>query len=51
VGCLRDKLLNLAAGSIDQLTLVVGSRLKQMQYRSALLDGFVAETGPAFEPP
>ena len=49
--CPRDKLLNLAVGSIDQLTLVIRSQLKQMQYRPVLLYGFVAETGPALEPP
>jgi putative transposase len=49
--CLRDKLLNLAVSSIDQLTLIIRSKLKQMQYRPVLLDGFVAETGLALEPP
>jgi hypothetical protein len=49
--CLRDKLLNLAVGSIDQLTLFIRSKLKRMQYRLALLDGFVADTRLALEPP
>ncbi|MEU8202012.1 transposase [Streptosporangium sp. NPDC049046] len=43
--CPRDKPLNLAADGINQLTLVIRSKLKQMQYQPALLDGFVAETG------
>jgi len=49
--CLRDKLLNLAVDGIDQLTLVIRSKLKQMQYQPTLLDGFVAETGLSLQPP
>ncbi|MEU3169293.1 transposase [Streptosporangium sp. NPDC006930] len=49
--CLRDKLLNLAVDGIDQLTLVIRSKLKQMQYQPTLLDGFVTETGLSLQPP
>ncbi|MFI6451460.1 transposase [Streptosporangium amethystogenes] len=49
--CLRDKLLNLTVGGIDQLTLIIRSRLKQMQYQPTLLNGFVAETRLALQPP
>ncbi|MEV0756720.1 hypothetical protein [Streptosporangium sp. NPDC050280] len=48
--CLRDKLLNLAVDDIDQLTLVIRSKLKQMQYQPTLLDGFIAETGLPLQP-
>jgi putative transposase len=41
---------NLAACGIDQLTAIVRSRLKSLQYRPALLDAFIAETGLALEP-
>lgn len=49
--CLRDKLLNLAVGGIDQLTLIIRSRLKQMQYQPTLLNGFIAETRLALQAP
>lgn len=48
---LKRSLGNLAAHSTDHLAALVKSRLKQMQYRPALLDGFVAETGLTLEPP
>jgi hypothetical protein len=48
---LKKSLANLAACSTDQLAALAKSRLKRMQYRPALLDGFVAETGLALEPP
>jgi transposase len=41
---------NLAACSIDQLAAVVRSRLKSIQYRPALLDGFITETGLVIQP-
>ncbi|MFC0430879.1 transposase [Kutzneria buriramensis] len=36
---------NLAACGIDQLAGIVRSRLKSTQYRPALIDAFVTETG------
>jgi putative transposase len=48
---LKKSLANLAACGTDQLATLAKSRLKRMQYRPALLDGFVAETGLALEPP
>lgn len=50
---LKRGLGNLAARGIDQLATLVKTRLKKMQYRPALIDAFVAETGliPATEPP
>lgn len=36
---------NLAACGVDQLAAIVRSRLKSIQYRPGLIDGFVAETG------
>ncbi|MFC0863945.1 hypothetical protein ACFHYQ_16705 [Sphaerimonospora cavernae] len=37
--------------SLDQLTALVKSHLKRMQYRTASLNGFVAQTGLTLEPP
>jgi putative transposase len=48
---LKKSLANLAAYGTDQLAGLVRTRLKRMQYRSGLLDGFVAETGLVLEPP
>ena len=36
---------NLAACTLDQLAMIIGTRLKQMQYRPGLLDAFVTHTG------
>jgi hypothetical protein len=36
---------NLAEQNIDQLTVLVKTRLRRMQYRPGLLDGFLAKTG------
>jgi transposase len=46
--CKRN-IANLAACTIDQLAEVVRSRLKSIQYRPALIDAFVAETGLVIE--
>jgi putative transposase len=48
---LKRGLGNLAARTTDQLATLVKTRLKQMQYRPDLLDGFIAETGLTLEPP
>ncbi|MEW1914891.1 transposase, partial [Kitasatospora sp. NPDC085895] len=42
---LKKSLGNLAACTTDQLATQVRTRLKKMQYRPDLLDGFIAETG------
>jgi hypothetical protein len=36
---------NLTKHNIDQLTALVKTRLRRMQYRPGLLDGFLAKTG------
>jgi hypothetical protein len=38
-------LANLAKRNLTQLTALVKTRLKRMQYRPGLLDGFLASTG------
>ena len=42
---LKRSLANLIKQNIDQLTALVKSRLRRMQYRPGLLDGFLAKTG------
>jgi hypothetical protein len=42
---LKKSLANLAKRNISELTALVRSRLKRMQYRPRLLDGFIASTG------
>ena len=42
---LKRSLANLAKQNIDQLTALVKTRLRRMQYRPGLLDGFLARTG------
>ena len=42
---LKRSLANLARHNIVQLTALVKTRLKKMQYRAGLLDGFLAKTG------
>ena len=41
---------NLAASSAGQLAAIVRNRLKRIQYRPALVDGFLAQTGLTLEP-
>ena len=41
---LKRSLANLAKRNIAQLTALVRTRLKRMQYRPSLLDGFLAST-------
>ena len=41
---LKRSLANLAKRNLTQLTALVKTRLKRMQYRPALLDGFLAST-------
>jgi hypothetical protein len=42
---LKRSLANLTKQDIDQLVTLVKTRLKQMQYRPGLIDGFLAKTG------
>jgi transposase len=42
---LKRSLSNLTKQNIDQLTALVKTRLRRMQYRPGLLDGFLAKTG------
>ena len=41
---------NLAARNVDQLAAIFKNRLKRIQYRPALIDGFLAQTGLTLEP-
>jgi putative transposase len=42
---LKRSLANLAKRNIGQLAALVKTRLKRMQYRPGLIDGFLAKTG------
>jgi len=46
----KNGLGNLAACTADQLAAVVRNRLKRIQYRPSLIDGFLAQTGLSLEP-
>ncbi|MFF2405423.1 IS630 family transposase [Streptomyces sp. NPDC058092] len=48
---LKRSLANLAKHGIDQLTTLVKTRLKRMQYRTGLIEGFLTKTGLDFAPP
>ncbi|TVZ84895.1 hypothetical protein FB157_120162 [Streptomyces sp. BK340] len=48
---LKRSLANLTKHSLDQLTALVKTRLKQVQYRSRLIEGLIAKTGLDFPPP
>ena len=41
---LKRSLANLAKRNLGELTALVKTRLKRMQYRPGLLDGFLAST-------
>ena len=47
---LKRSLANLAKRNLGQLTALVRTRLKRMQYRPGLLDGFLASTRLDFTP-
>jgi transposase len=47
---LKRSLANLTKHTIAELTALVKTRLKRMQYRPALLAGFLASTGLEFGP-
>ncbi|MEV4245549.1 hypothetical protein AB0J63_19310 [Streptosporangium canum] len=46
----KRSMANLAVGTLDRLALWVRTRLKRLRYRPGVLDGFLAETGLAFDP-
>jgi putative transposase len=46
---MKNGLGNLAA-DVDELTAIIKNRLKSIQYRPALIDGFLAQTGLTLEP-
>jgi len=47
---LKRSLANLTKHNIAELTVLVKTRLKRMQYRPGLLDGFLASTGLDLSP-
>ena len=47
---MNNGLGNLAARDVDQLAAIVKNRLKRIQYRPALIDAFLAQTGLTLEP-
>ena len=47
---LKRSLANLAKRNLAQLTALVKTRLKRMQYRPALIEGFLATTRLDFSP-
>ncbi len=48
---LKSRLRNLAVHTVDQLTTVIRTHLKRMQYRPRLVDAIIAETGLTFAQP
>ena len=47
---MKNGLGNLAARDVDQLAAIIKNRLKRIQYRPALIDGFLAQAGLTLEP-
>jgi transposase len=47
---MKNSLGNLSASNADQLAAIVKNRLKRIQYRPGLIDGFLAQTGLTLEP-
>jgi transposase len=47
---MKNGLGNLAAADVDQLAAIIKNRLKRIQYRPALIKGFLAQTGLTLEP-
>jgi transposase len=47
---MQNGLGNLAASGAGQLAAIVKNRLKRIQYRPALINGFLAQTGLTLEP-
>ena len=47
---MKNGLGNLAARDVDQLAAIIKNRLKRIQYRPALIEAFLAQTGLTLEP-
>ncbi len=47
---MKNGLGNLAARDVDQLAAIIRNRLKRIQYRPALIEAFLAQTGLTLEP-
>jgi len=47
---MKASLGNLAVRDVDQLAAVMKNRLKRIQYRPALIEAFLAQTGLTLEP-
>jgi DDE superfamily endonuclease len=47
---MKNGLGNLAASDVHQLAAIIKNRLKAIQYRPALISGFLAQTGLTLEP-
>ena len=47
---MKNGLGNLMARDVDQLAAIIKNRLKRIQYRAALIGGFLAQTGLTLEP-
>ena len=47
---MKNGLGNLAAREVDQLAVIIKNRLKRIQYRPALIEAFLAQTGLTLEP-
>ena len=45
MGKRENRLGNLAAHSVDHLATIIHNRLKRIQYRPDLIDGFLTQTG------
>ena len=47
---MKNGLGNLAARDVGQLAVIIRNRLRRIQYRPALISGFLAQTGLTLEP-
>ena len=47
---MKNGLGNLAVRDVDQLAAIMKNRLKRIQYRPALIEAFLAQTGLTLEP-
>jgi len=47
---MKNGLGNLAAADVDRLAAIIKNRLKSIQYRPALIEAFLAQTGLTLEP-
>ena len=47
---MKNGMGNLAAADVDRRAATIKNRLKRIQYRPALIEGFLAQTGLTLEP-